>query len=150
MEIGFGRRKTSYGFSELLKGLQEAVNSAQELLDVQQLNSFNKYFDEDGRALTKKIDPGTGKELTVPILSIIPQNTLVMEDVEMEFDAKLQAVNAKTVNGGLLNSSVDNVEVELVMNDKNDTNLVHVKVKFKSTNLPEGLNRVIDECNKII
>ena len=135
---------------KLLKGLQEAVNSAQELLDVQQLNSFNKYFDEDGRALTRKIDPGTGKELTVPILSIIPQNTLVMEDVEMEFDAKLQAVNAKTVNGGLLNSSVDNVEVELVMNDKNDTNLVHVKVKFKSTNLPEGLNRVIDECNKII
>lgn len=148
--MGFNRRKSSYNFSELLKGLQEAVNSAQELLEVQQLNSFHKYFDAEGNVLVKKLNPGTGKELSVPILSIIPQNTLLMEQVEIEFDARLQAVKPKAVTGCQFHTVVENAEVELGTAAKKDSDLVHVKVKFKSTQIPEGMSKVIDECNKII
>lgn len=150
MGIVYNKKRNSYSFTELLNGLYKAVNSAQELLEVQQIKSFKKYFDQEGQVLIEKIDPGTGKKMTVPLISLIPQNTLVMEEVEVEFDARLQEVAPGTIEESQLAATVANSELELGMNSKKNSDMIHVKVKFKSADATEGLNCVIDECNKMI
>lgn len=88
--MGLGFDKHKYDFSSLLNGLQQAVNSAQELLEVQQLNALNKFLDSDGNVLKKQIIAGNGVRMDIPLLSIVPQNTLAMDSVEIEFDAKFE------------------------------------------------------------
>lgn len=88
--MGLGFDKHKYDFSSLLNGLQQAVNSAQELLEVQQLNALNKILDSDGNVLKKQIIAGNGARIDIPLLSIVPQNALAMDSVEIEFDAKFE------------------------------------------------------------
>lgn len=88
--MGLGFDKHKYDFSSLLNGLQQAVNNAQELLEVQQLNALNKFLDSDGNVLKKQIIAGNGARIDIPLLSIVPQNTLAMDSVEIEFDAKFE------------------------------------------------------------
>ena len=145
MGIGFGKNK--YDFSDFLKGLQQAVNSAQELLEVQQLNSINKFFDETGSALTKEICASNGKVMNVPILSLVPQNTLIMDEVEIEFDTKLESVNKMQMASKEFLSEINNAQIQLGIAGKKEEGLVHVKVIFKSTEVPEGVCKLIDECN---
>jgi len=146
MGLGFGKHK--YDFSSLLKGLQQAVNSAQELLEVQQLNALNKFLDSDGNVLTKQIITGGGARINIPLLSMVPQNTLAMDSVEIEFDAKMESASSAQLFNSELGSEVDNAQVQLGLVGKKDDGVVHVKVVFKSTQTPEGLNKLIDECNK--
>ena len=145
MGIGFGKSK--YDFSEFIRGLQQAVNSAQELLEVQQLNSITKFFDENGIALAKEICTSNGKKVNVPIISLVPQNTLIMDEVEIEFDAKLEGINKAQMSSREFLTEVNNAQVQLGIVGKKDDGLVHVKVVFKSAEVPEGVCKLIDECN---
>lgn len=146
MGLGFGKNK--YDFSSLLKGLQQAVSSAQELLEVQQLNALNKFLDSEGNVLTKQITTCSGSHLDIPILSLVPQNALTMDSVEIEFDAKMESVSNTQLVNSELGAEVNNAQVQLGLVGKKDDGVVHVKVVFKSTKTPEGLNKLIDECNK--
>ena len=148
--MGLGFDKHKYDFSSLLNGLQQAVNSAQELLEVQQLNALNKFLDSDGNVLKKQIIAGNGARIDIPLLSIVPQNTLAMDSVEIEFDAKIESASSSQLSNTQLKSEIDNAQVQLGLVGKKEDGVVHVKVVFKSTQTPEGLNKLIDECNKYV
>lgn len=148
--MGLGFDKHKYDFSSLLNGLQQAVNSAQELLEVQQLNALNKFLDSDGNVLKKQIIAGNGARIDIPLLSIVPQNTLAMDSVEIEFDAKIESASSSQLSNTQLKSEIVNAQVQLGLVGKKEDGVVHVKVVFKSTQTPEGLNKLIDECNKYV
>lgn len=144
------KKKNSYSFAELLKGFQDTVNSAQELLEVQQLNNFHHFFDKEGKALTEEIKIGAGKSIEVPLMSLIPQNSLIMDEVEIEFDAKLDEVIPKFTKGEHFESSITQAEISLSHPSEKDNRLIHVKVHFKSAETPEGISRILDENNKFL
>lgn len=148
--MGLGFDKHKYDFSSLLNGLQQAVNNAQELLEVQQLNALNKFLDSDGNVLKKQIIAGNGARIDIPLLSIVPQNTLAMDSVEIEFDAKIESASSSQLSNTQLKSEIVNAQVQLGLVGKKEDGVVHVKVVFKSTQTPEGLNKLIDECNKYV
>lgn len=148
--MGLGFDKHKYDFSSLLNGLQQAVNSAQELLEVQQLNALNKFLDSDGNVLKKQIIAGNGARIDIPLLSIVLQNTLAMDSVEIEFDAKIESASSSQLSNTQLKSEIVNAQVQLGLVGKKEDGVVHVKVVFKSTQTPEGLNKLIDECNKYV
>ncbi len=148
--MDIGKKKNSYSFAELLKGFQNTVNSAQELLEVQQLNNFHRYFDSKGNALTKELNIGAGKSVEVPLMSLIPQNSLIMDEVEIEFDAKLDEVTPKLTKDEYFESSIRQAEISLSHPSAKDDRLVHVKVHFKSAETPEGISRILDEHNKLL
>ena len=148
--MGLGFDKHKYDFSSLLNGLQQAVNNAQELLEVQQLNALNKFLDSDGNVLKKQIIAGNGARIDIPLLSIVPQNTLAMDSVEIEFDAKIESASSSQLTNTQLKSEIVNAQVQLGLVGKKEDGVVHVKVVFKSTQTPEGLNKLIDECNKYV
>ena len=146
MGLGFGRYK--YNFSSLLNGLQRAVNSTQELLEVQHLNALNKFLDADGNLLKKQIITGGGEQINVPLLSMVPHNTLAMDSVEIEFDAKMESASSSLLSNSELMSEIDNAQIQLGLVGKREDGVVHVKVIFKCAQTPEGLSKLIDECNK--
>ena len=79
---------------------------------------------------------------------MVPQNTLIMDEVEIEFDARLEGINKAQMTSREFLTEVNNAQVQLGIVGKKDDGLVHVKVVFKSAEVPEGVCKLIDECNK--
>ncbi len=99
--MGIFDKKTHYSFADVLKGLQHAVNSAQDMLQGQQVQNLTKFLNtSDGTPVSQKVKLGD-REVDVPLMSLVPQCHLAMEDVEIKFNAKvgdiateaLQAIN---------------------------------------------------------
>ena len=88
--------------------------------------------------------------MDIPLLSIVPQNTLAMDSVEIEFDTKIESASSSQLSNTQLKSEIVNAQVQLGLVGKKEDGVVHVKVVFKSTQTPEGLNKLIDECNKYV
>ena len=54
--MGIFSKKPHYSFSDVIKGLQQAVNSAQEMLQAQQIQNLTKFWDAQNNApLTQKV-----------------------------------------------------------------------------------------------
>ena len=144
----------SHSFDDILKGFQHAVNSAQELLMAQQLDLLGRYFDPSGQPVMKTIRIAPDKAVNIPVLSLVPQNTLAISEVEIEFTTKVKNVTSNNLLGGIGAQPQDvshaAMEVNISpVNDK-DTSLVHVTVKFKTVPQPENVSRIIDEQNKFL
>ena len=72
------------------------------------------------------------------------------DSVEIEFDAKIESASSSQLSNTQLKSEIVNAQVQLGLVGKKEDGVVHVKVVFKSTQTPEGLNKLIDECNKYV
>lgn len=113
-------------------------------------NSTIREWKKDGNVLKKQIIAGNGVRMDIPLLSIVPQNTLAMDSVEIEFDTKIESASSSQLSNTQLKSEIVNAQVQLRLVGKKEDGVVHVKVVFKSTQTPEGLNKLIDECNKYV
>lgn len=144
-------KKQSVAFSDILRGLQHAINSAQEILQVQQLQNIMKFFHEDGKPEIQKmiIDE---KEVNIPLMTLVPRSYLTMEDVEIKFKTKIGAIGADKIDN--FNSSNDdslscaNMQMQMDGISVNDKNIMEVTIHFKNRDTPEGISRIIDEYNK--
>ena len=84
--MGIFSKKPKYALSDILKGVQYAINSAQEMLHAQQVQNLMKFWkSNDGAPVTQKVLIGE-RELDVPLLTLVPHSHMEMEDV---YDVKL-------------------------------------------------------------
>jgi phosphoserine phosphatase len=83
----FKPKKESVSFSGIIRGLQQAVSSAQEMLQTQQVENFQRFFDANNKPLSQTVQVGD-KTINVPLMSVVPHNSLVMENVIIRFKAK--------------------------------------------------------------
>lgn len=146
-------------FTDIMNGLQFAVNSAQEILQNHQLQGLTRLFsptnDADGkRFLSQQIKIGD-KVVEVPLIALISHHYLAMDDVEIKFKAKVGSVESQDM---MRNSLADN----MLMSSSNRANLqmqmsgikadaddvMEVSVRFKVQETPESISRIIDECVK--
>lgn len=64
--MGIFSKKPKYALSDILKGVQYAINSAQEMLHAQQVQNLMKFWkSNDGSPVTQKVLIGE-RELDVP------------------------------------------------------------------------------------
>lgn len=148
-------------FTDIMNGLQFAVNSAQEILQNHQLQGLTRLFsatnDTDGkRLLSQQIKIGD-KVVDVPLIALISHHYLSMDNVEIKFKAKVGSVESQEM---MRNSLADN----MLMSSSNRANLqmqmsgikadaddvMEVCVRFKVQETPESISRIIDECVKNI
>jgi hypothetical protein len=142
--------------SDIMRGMQHSVNTAQEILEKHHIHLLNKYFSTDGNPRTKTIQLGDGRILNVPLISVINQNSLVIDEMEIEFKAKVNDVELKHLkavdedNDGIIDE-VDRTSfaMDFAASERGD-NHVLVKIKFKTKELPEGVSRIVDEFDKEI
>lgn len=150
--MGIFSKKQKYALSDILKGLQQAVNSATSMLQAQQMDNLSHFWMKDGRLVTKKVQIGD-REFEVPIMGLVSHNNLVMDDVEIKFKARIGDVSSHSIPNILeANNVLSHAELEMNMEGiKADAdNVMEITVHFKVKDMPEGINRLANECNKLI
>ncbi len=66
--MGIFSKKPKYAFSDILKGLQYAINSAREMLQAQQIENLMRFWSKnDGTPVTQKVKIGE-RDLDVPLI----------------------------------------------------------------------------------
>lgn len=140
-------------FSDIIRGLQYSVNTAQQILERHHLYLFGKYFDEKGAPVMREFQLTENRKLNVPEISLIGQHALAIDEMEIEFNARITAIETKNdMEGDDTNKHwIDRAcfDVDFSTMSKSD-NLLHVKIKFKAVDQPEGVARVIDEYDKMV
>lgn len=150
--MGIFSKKPKYALSDILKGLQQAVSSANGMLQAQQMDNLSHFWMKDGRLVTKKVQIGD-RELEVPIMALVSHNNLVMDDVEIKFKARIGDVSSHSMPNVLeANNAISHAEFQMDMDGtKTDAdNVMEITVHFKIIDTIEGINRLTDECDKLI
>lgn len=149
------KEDTPQTFSDLIRGLQYAVNTAQQMLSAHQQMLFNRYFEEDGTPYCRTVNVAD-KKLTVPYISLVNHQALGIDEIELEFKAQVDSTMLKdnthrsADNPG---SQVDRSSFEMSFapcSSECKTNVMDVKVRFKQLEPPEGFLRVTDAYDKVI
>lgn len=144
----FGKKQL-HSFADVVRGLQDAVCSAHDALISHRLRSLERFW--NGTVpLTKKVTVG-GAETEIPLLSVLPQTHMEMEDVEIAFNARIEAINqemATNINGA--DETHSDIMVSLEDVKHNDPHAMQVRIRFKCHQPEEGLRRLTDQYDKLI
>lgn len=164
-------KKPTVDLSDVIKGMQNAVNEAEKMLEMHNLRSIKNFFHDDGDPKTIELHLTENNYLEIPILALANHNSLKIDKLTMEFEAKIEQVGIKDADD-ILKAVQKNGTLESEPHDKNtkskserqernavfsvgfagkaDSNLLKVKLEFSSAGQTEGLSRIIDEYNKLI
>lgn len=151
--MGLFSKKTTYALSDILKGLHNAVNSAQEMLQAQQMQRLTRFWQpNDGTPVSQKLKVGD-RELNVPLMSLVSHSHLEMDDVEIKFKARIGDVASHSIAdrlnaGNALTHSDLQMDMEGIK--ATDDDVMEVTIRFKQKETPEGVARLTDEYNKLI
>ncbi|MGN0729932.1 DUF2589 domain-containing protein [Treponema sp.] len=166
-----GEKQSSVDLSDVIKGMQNAVNEAEKMLEMHNLRSIRNFFHEDGDPKTIELHLTEDNYLEVPVLALANHNSLKIDKLTMEFEAKIEQVgisNADDIlkavqkDGTVETETTDrkgqsgkerqerNAVFSVGFAGKPDSNLLKVKLEFSSAGQTEGLSRIIDEYNKLI
>lgn len=144
-------KRPRYALSDILKGLQDAVNGVQEMLQVQQVQNLKRFWQEtDGNPVCQKVKIGD-KEIDVPLVSLVSHNHLEMEEVEVTFKARIADVeNHSIVNRLNGKNSVSYAGLRVELNDLKamDSDMIDITVRFKLKDDAEEANRLANDCSK--
>lgn len=149
----WNKKTTTQTFADIIRGMQYAVNTAHEMLERYHITLLNKYFDEQGRPEKKEIWLGEDRKMEVPIITLINQGSLSIDEMEICFKAKIDGVAVKSSRAPETGKDIEIDRTAFTMNftpSTRDGNTVDVRIKFKSTVPPEGVSRIVDEYNKIL
>lgn len=146
------KHKNSFSLSEIIKGLQHAVSSASDILKAQQLETLSNYWDEQGKPLTKTVYIAD-RQVQIPLIALVPHGALVMETIEMKFNAEIGNFTHEFFKNPLTGTK-QITHTDLLMNmsgvkaDAQDK--MEISIQFKIKDPTEGLLRLLDEYNKQI
>lgn len=150
--MGIFSKKPKYAFSEILKGLQQAVSSTIGILQAQQMDNLSHFWTKDGKPVTRKVQIGDS-ELEVPLMALVSHNNLVMDDVEVKFKVKIGDISSHSIPNALeANNTLSYAELEMNMEGirADADNMMEITVHFKAKDTAEGVNHLLYEYNKMI
>lgn len=151
--MGLFSKRPKYALSDILKGLQDAVNGVQEMLQAQQVQNLKRFWQEtDGSPVCQKVKIGD-REIDVPLVSLVSHNRLEMEDVEVTFKARIADVDSHSVVNrlnGKNSVSYAGLQVELDDLKATDPDMIDITVRFKLKDDADGVNQLAYDYNKSI
>ena len=154
-----------YGFDELLEGMTNAILKAREVSEQQHIEMLERFFEEtaDGQLSARSIklvvpdldgDGESEMEINLPLVTLVPVNSLELERVEIEFDAYLSMLGdqKRTIlkKGKEVEEEKKHLQLELPGSGTfgQKKNNVKVKITMKGSEPPEGLVRINDRVLK--
>lgn len=93
--------------SDIIRGMQHAVNTAQEILQDHQFELLSRYFDDDGHPHMVHVKTPDGQVVNIPVITLIPQNTLTIKELEMDFAVRIASSELKSFHPGKEDNSQD-------------------------------------------
>lgn len=151
--MGLFEKKKKYAFSDILRGLQYAINSAQDMLQAQQVQGLMRFWStHDGKPVTQKVLVGE-REMEVPLMTLVPHSHLEMDDVEIKFKTRVGDIASHSETDRLRgNQPLTHADLQMEMDGikATDDDVMEVTIRFKAREMPEGVARLTDEYNKQI
>ena len=151
--MGIFVKKKTYAFSDIIRGLQQAVSGAHEMLQARQVQSLMKFWQtNDGKPLTQKIQVGD-KEMEVPLFALVSQSNMEMDEVNISFKTKIGDVAMHSIADKLHgNQTLSHADLHMEMDGikADDDDVMQINIRFKVKETPEGVARLTDEYNKQI
>lgn len=171
--------ESSQTISDIIRGMQYAVNTAQETLQKHQFELLEQYFDADGKPYTRFIVLPDGRQVDIPVITLIPANMLAIDELEMDFAVRVASSFVKKYEGkegeqlegfdtsderssfsvffsgvsksgkaksekkrGLFGKQKDSPVESITECFDDDTDVIRIKMKFKSIEEPEAAARI--------
>jgi hypothetical protein len=149
-------------FSDIIRGMQYAVNTAQETLQNYQFHQMQRYFREDGTPYTVFVILSDGRRVEIPQITLVPQSLLAIEELEMSFKVQVAHTDVKSGYSGeketaeaLAEPDRSSFQVQFARRAVSggeegggpEAGTISVSIKFKSIPTPEGAARVLDSLN---
>lgn len=154
-------KASSVDLSDVIKGMQKAVNEAQKMLEMHSLKSIRNFFHEDGEPKTIELHLAGDDYLEVPVLALASHSSLMIDRLSMEFEAKIEQVGVRdaedllravTRDGSIEEDSAQEQTAVfgIGFSGEPNGNVIKVKMEFAAAKQPEGLSRILDEYNKLV
>lgn len=135
-----GGRQT---ISDIIRGMQYAVNTAQDMLQRHQVEQMERYFNaETGEPLMRYVKMPDGKTVYVPLATLVPPGMLAIDELEMDFSVKVASTEVKR-NGEDAGGERSSLNVFFSgTGDGGDAGAIKIRMKFKAVEEPESAARI--------
>lgn len=91
-------QRTGVDLSQVIRGMQHAVNEAQRTLEVHHLKSLLRFFYADGDPKSVDLHLGGTKHIDIPLVTLANHSSLKIDELEMEFKARIEEVAIKDLD----------------------------------------------------
>lgn len=151
--------------SDIARGMQHAVNTAQEIIEQHYMRLFARYFDKEGEPLMVTFNLTPEHIVKAPLVALIQPNALALEELTVEMSVEIDQTTVKKVPTPTKDFDLERTSFAVsfasgkrtsagpATGDQRSTredNFIDVTMKFKRGDPPEGVARVLDEFYKAV
>ena len=145
----------SVSLENLIKSIKLSIVKSTDILEKSHIQKLSEYFNADGTPICKTLS-FNGKETSIPLYTLINHQTLVLDELEMSFKAKLFDSNEESETSDkydLVNKTKKNpfnpfqgkdIQVDMRKAKEDAAGFAEVRLKFKITEKPEEVSRIED------
>lgn len=142
--------------SDMARGVQHAVNTAQEVLELHYVRLLARYFDEDNNPKMVRLNVSNDSIIEVPLISLISPHELKLDELTMDLSLRIDETKIKRIprkEGGAVERTSFQISVgggKTGNGTVRDRNVLDIKMVFKSGDPPEGVSRIVEEFTRRI
>lgn len=132
--------------SDIIRGMQHAVNTAEDMLTAHQVEKLVDSFNSDGTPKMYYIILPDGRRVDIPVACLSPSTNLSISELELEFSVKVDGTFTK----GEGKDERSSYSVSFVGTDrkslfgrkrKDRDGTIRIRMKFKEKDEPEAVAR---------
>ena len=142
---------------DIVRGMQHAVNTAQQILQQHWRDTLDPYFDDvTGEPVTEKYKLPSGHVIEMPLVALVQPQGLALDQMEIEMSVRIDQTEVKphrSASQEETNQHRTSFRCSFApVKDKADRamNSVMVKMIFKAGDPPEAVARLIEEFTNAV
>lgn len=142
--------------SDLTRGIQHAVNTAEEILEQHYLRMLGRYFNEDNSPRMARIKVPPASVIEVPLLALVTPTALKLDEMVLDMTLRIDETEVKRFPGRagrVVERSSFKISVGSGTREDGsprEKNQIDIRMTFKSGDVPEGVSRIMEEFTKSI
>lgn len=143
--------------SDLTRGIQHAVNTAEEILEQHYVRMLGRYFKEDNSPRMARIKVPPDSVIDVPLLALVKPSALLLDEMTVDLTLRVDETEVKRFPGRAVGRGVERTSFTISVGSgkredgsTRDINHIDVRMVFKSGDVPEGVSRIMEEFTKSI
>lgn len=143
---------SSQTLPDIVRGMQHAVNTAQQILQQHWRDTLDPFFDDEtGECVTQKYKLPSGHVIDMPLIALVQPQGLALDHMEIEMSVRIDQTEVKPHRSATQEETHQHrtsFQCSFApVKDKADRsmNAVIVKMIFKAGDPPEAVSRLIEE-----
>jgi len=148
-----------HNLTDIIRGIQWAVNSAINATENQYISTVQKFFDiqSDGSYKAKEVDIKIDETnyMKIPLVSLINPNGLMLKKMKVDMAVKIQNSTVKNLLKHDVNEESDITRSSFGVSfsakaKENNGDVIKLSMEFESSDSPEGVSRILEQLTNTI